>query len=81
VRSLPLADTYSDADVERRKRGRRASDLDGAYNDDKMPTPVGVSSGIAFYTGLIWIVATSAIGTLYVLRSAWDAMAVYFPHG
>jgi hypothetical protein len=66
---------------DRRKRGRRASDLDGAYNDGGKPTPMQLSNGIVLYGGIAWIVLTSALGTFFVLKSAWNFLSVLWTHG
>jgi hypothetical protein len=73
--------TTDDAIPDRRRRGRRSSDLDGAYNDGGTPTPLGLSSGVGIYGAIAWIVITSAIGTLFVLRSVWSFVAQHWIHG
>jgi hypothetical protein len=66
---------------ERRKLGRRASDLEGAYNDGGKPTPLHFVSGIYLYGGIAWIVVTSAIGSFFILKSGWDLVALLWNHG
>ena len=71
----PVSETSAEAIPDRRKRGRRASDfsgdLDGAYNDGANPRPLSVPTAIRLYGSIVWIVLTSAIGTLFVLKAAW----------
>jgi hypothetical protein len=82
MRPLPAAELDRDAVPDRRKkRGRRASDLDGAYNDGGQPTPLNFANGIGLYGGLAWIVVTSAIGTFFILKSAWSFASLLWAHG
>jgi len=64
----------------RRARGRRASDLDGAYNDGTSPSPLRLSNGAGLYGGIVWIVITSAIGSFVVLKSAWGFLSTLWTH-
>ena len=74
------AETSADIIPDRRKRGRRASDysgdLDSAFTDGAHPKPLSVSTGIRLYGSIAWIVLTSAIGSLFLLKAGW----VYFKH-
>ncbi|HTD75138.1 MAG TPA: hypothetical protein VK652_16545 [Steroidobacteraceae bacterium] len=68
----------------RKRRGRRASDhsgdLDGAYNDDTKPSPLSFPTAIRIYGPLVWIVMTSAIGTLFLIKEAWGYVAGLLGH-
>ena len=68
----------------RKRRGRRASDhsgdLDGAYNDGTRPSPLSISTAIRLYGPLVWIVITSAIGSLFVIKEAWQYVARLLGH-
>jgi hypothetical protein len=82
MRSLPAAELDGDAVPDRRKkRGRRASDLDGAYNDGGEPTPLRLANAIVLYGGIVWIVITSASGSFFILKSAWRLLASLWVHG
>ena len=81
--------TIADAVPDRRRRGRRAEDtyrhsgedLDGAYNDGAKPTPLQLGSAIRLYGSLAWIVASSAIGSLYLLKSIWHGLSALIGAG
>ncbi len=80
MRSLPVREADAgEIPDRRRRRGRRASDksgdLDGAYNDGARPSDLGIPTAIRLYGSIAWIVITSAIGSLFVLREAWDFVA------
>jgi hypothetical protein len=82
MKSLPVSRADADAIPDRRKRaGRRATDLDGAYNDGGSPTPLRLANAIGLYGALGWIVITSAIGTLFVLKNVWSFLALLWTHG
>jgi hypothetical protein len=81
MRSLRAAELDSDAVPDRRKRVRRASDLDGAYNDGEEPTPLRLGYAIVLYGVIAWIVITSAIGSFFILKSAWRLLASIWAHG
>lgn len=74
------AETSAEFIPDRRKRGRRAADysgdLDSAFNDGAQPRPLSVSRGIRLYGSIAWIVLTSAIGSLFLLKAGW----MYFKH-
>jgi hypothetical protein len=57
--------------AERRRRGRRCNDLGSAYNDEAKPAPLGLVEAWSLYGGLLWIAATSLIGSFYVLKAVW----------
>ena len=75
-------ETGAESIPDRRKRGRRASDysgdLDGAYNDGAKPKPLSAPTAIRLYGSIAWIVITSAIGSLFVLKAAWVYVAQLF---
>ena len=82
MRSLPAAELDRDAVPDRRKTlGRRASDLEGAYNDGGNPTPLNFGNFLRVYGGIVWIVVTSAIGTFFLLKSAWSFLSMVWAHG
>jgi hypothetical protein len=68
----------------RKRRGRRASDhsgdLDGAYNDGTRPSPLSIPTAIRLYGSIVWIVITSAIGSLFVIKEAWGYLARLLGH-
>ena len=83
--SLRLRETDADAIPDRRKRrGRRASDrsgdLDGAYNDGTRPRPLGILTAIRVYGSIAWIVITSAIGSLFIIKAVWGYVARLLGH-
>jgi hypothetical protein len=85
MRPFPVRKADAAAIPDRRKRrGRRASDhsgdLDGAYNDDTRPSPLSFSTAIRLYVPLVWIVITSAIGSLFVIKEAWGYVARLLGH-
>jgi hypothetical protein len=84
--SLPVHEADAAAIPDRRKRrGRRASDnsgdLDGAYNDGASPSALSIPTAIRLYGSIVWIVITSAIGSLLVIREAWGFFARLLGHG
>ena len=86
MRSLQVHKADADAIPDRRKRrSRRASDhsgdLDGAFNDGARPSPLSISTAIRLYGSIAWIVITSAIGSLFVIREAWEYVARLLGHG
>ncbi len=83
--SSRVREADADAIPDRRKRrGRRASDrsgdLDGAYNDGTRPRPLSISPAIRVYGSIAWIVITSAIGTLFLIKEAWGYVARLLGH-
>jgi hypothetical protein len=68
---LPSSEFAASNLAERRRRGRRCSDLDSAYNDEAKPVPLGLVEAWLLYGGLLWIAATSLIGSFYVLKDVW----------
>jgi hypothetical protein len=85
MQSFPVREADADAIPDRRKqRGRRASDrsghLDGAYNDGTGPSPLGISAAVRLYGSIAWIVVTSAIGSIFVIKEAWGYIARLFGH-
>jgi hypothetical protein len=80
MKTLSIAEIYSETDLDRRKRSRRALDLGGAYNDGEEPTPLSLSNGIVLYGGIAWIAITSAIGTILVLKGCWSFLAMLWMH-
>ena len=83
--SMRLREADADAIPDRRKRrSRRASDLsgdlDGAFNDGTQPSPLSISTAIRLYGSIAWIVITSAIGSLFVIKEAWGYVARLLGH-
>jgi hypothetical protein len=80
-----VRETSADSIPDRRKRGRRAADysgdLDGAYNDGAKPAALSTATAIRLYGAIAWIVITSAIGTLFVLKEAWLFLVQLWPQG
>jgi hypothetical protein len=80
----PASQTTAESIPDRRKRGRRASDysgdLDGAYNDGAKPNPLTVPTAIRLYGSIAWIVITSAIGSLIVLKAGWMYLSQSLGH-
>jgi hypothetical protein len=80
----PASETSAEAIPDRRKRGRRAADfsgdLDGAYNDGAKPHPLSVPTAIRLYGSIAWIVVTSAIGSLFLLKAGWLYFAQLLGH-
>ena len=86
MQSLRVHKADADAIPDRRKRrSRRASDhsgdLDGAFNDGATPSPLSVPTAIRLYGSIAWIVITSAIGSLFVIKEAWGYVARLLGHG
>jgi hypothetical protein len=65
---------------DRRSVRDRRSDLDGAYNDGVGPSPLSILAAIRLYGSVVWIVITSAIGTIFVLKAAWRYVSVLMGH-
>jgi len=68
----------------RKRRGRRASDhsghLDGAYGDGTRPSSLSIPAAIRLYGAVAWIVITSAIGSIFVIKEAWGYIARLLGH-
>jgi hypothetical protein len=80
----PESESTAESIPDRRKRGRRAADysgdLDGAYNDGAKPNPLTVPTAVRLYGSIVWIVITSAIGTLFVLKAGWMYLSQALGH-
>jgi hypothetical protein len=81
-----LREASAEAIPDRRKRrGRRASDhsgrLDGAYDDGTNPSSLSIPAAIRLYGSIAWIVITSAIGSIFVIKEAWGYVAHLLGHG
>ena len=83
----PLRVREADAEAipdRRKRRGRRASDhsgdLDGAYNDGTRPSPLSIWAAIRLYGSFAWIVITSSIGSLFVIKEAWGYISRLLGH-
>jgi len=77
---LPSSEFAAANFAERRLRGRRRNDLDGAYNDEAKPVPLGLVRAWSLYGGLLWIAATSLIGSFYVLKAVWNTILFLSRH-
>jgi hypothetical protein len=85
MQSIRVREADAEAIPDRRKRrGRRASDhsgnLDGAYDDGTNPSPLGIPAAIRLYGSIAWIVITSAIGSIFVIKEAWGYVAHLLGH-
>jgi hypothetical protein len=85
MQSLREAQADAEAIPDRRKRsGRRASDrsghLDGAYGDGAGPSSLSIPAAIRLYGAVAWIVITSAIGSIFVIKEAWGYIARLLGH-
>jgi hypothetical protein len=86
MQSLRIREADANSIPDRRKRrDRRASNcsgnLDGAYNDGTKPSPLSIPAAFRLYGSIVWIVLTSAIGSIFVIKEAWGYVAHLLGHG